>query len=266
MRVLFIGDIVGSPGRRMLKNNVAHLRAELGLAAVIANGENSAGGSGITAALAREMRDMGIDAITLGDHTWDQKDFAAEIDSLDFVVRPANYPKECPGKGYRIITTPTLQFAVINLLGRTFMNPSECPFKALDRALAELPKNIPIFVDFHAEATSEKIALAHYADSRVTAVVGTHTHVQTSNAFVLPGGTAHITDLGMTGPWLSSLGRDLKPVIKKFITGMPGKFEVATGPATLEGAIIDFDPATRKAGSIEAFRKMEPMPGGAAAK
>lgn len=260
MKLLFIGDIVGSPGRRIIKDNLKRIRKEFSLGAVVANAENSAAGSGITAALASEIASYGVDAITLGDHTWGQKEFAAQIDTVDFLMRPANFPQECPGKGWRIVTLPAASIAVVNLQGRTFMNPVDCPFHAIDRVLSEIPKNLPVFVDFHAEATSEKIALANYVDGRVTAVVGTHTHVQTSDATILPGGTAFITDLGMTGPYLSSIGRDLKPVIKKFLTGMPGRFEVANGPATLEGAVIEFDPATRKAASIEAFRLREEAP------
>ncbi len=152
---------------------------------------------------------------------------------------------------------PLFRFAVVNLLGRVFMSPADCPFAAMDAVLAQIPKDIPVFVDFHAEATSEKICLARWLDGRVVAVAGTHTHVQTSDAAVFPGGTAYITDLGMTGPYVSSIGRKLEPVTKKFITAMPSRFDVAEGPCTLEGAIIDFDPAAKKASSIEAFRIRE---------
>ena len=259
MKILMVGDVVGSPGRRMFKSEVPRLRRELGLAAVVVNAENCAAGSGITAALARDFFDAGADALTLGDHTWGQKEFAGQIDALDRVVRPANYPDGCPGRGWRLVTVPTLQFAVVNVLGRVFMNPADCPFKTMDRVLAEMPKNVPVFVDFHAEATSEKITMGFYLDGRVTAVVGTHTHVQTSDAIVLPNGTAYVTDLGMTGPYVSSIGRDLKPVTRKFVTGMPSRFEVASGPCVLEGAVIDFDPVTRKAASIEALRVREPL-------
>ena len=155
------------------------------------------------------------------------------------------------------MTAPTFQFAVVNVQGRVFMQAVDCPFKAIDRVLAEIPKNVSVFVDFHAEATSEKMTMAHYVDGRVTAIVGTHTHVQTSDARLLPKGTAYITDLGMTGPYISSIGRDLKPVTRKFVTGIPARFEVAEGPCVLEGAIVDFDPATKKASSIEAFRVRE---------
>ena len=258
MKLLMIGDVVGGAGRRVFKAHAKRLKTELGLGAIVVNAENCAAGSGITAPLAQEIFEAGADAITLGDHTWGQKEFPGQIEKIENLVRPANYPPECPGKGVRVITTPTFQFALVNLQGRVFMNPVDCPFKALDRALAELPKNLPVFVDFHAEATSEKITLGYYADGRVTALVGTHTHVQTSDAIVLPKGTAYLTDLGMTGPYVSSIGRDLKPVTRKFITGLPSRFEVADGPCVLEGAVIDFDPVTKKANSIETLRIREP--------
>ena len=254
MKLLMIGDVVGGPGRRMLKRVLADVRTRLGLGAIVVNAENCAAGSGITAALAQEIFAAGADAITLGDHTWGQKEFAGQIGGIENLVRPANFPQECPGRGWCVVTAPTFRFAVLNIAGRVFMNPADCPFKAADRALMEIPKDVPVFVDFHAEATSEKITLAHYLDGRVTAVVGTHTHVQTSDAMLLPKGTAYITDLGMTGPYVSSIGRDLAPVTRRFLTGMPARFEVADGPCVLEGAVIDFDPASRRASSIEALR------------
>lgn len=257
MKVLLIGDVVGGPGRRILARELKRLKGEKGVDAAIVNAENCAAGSGITAALAKEIFEAGADAITLGDHTWGQKDFAGQIGAVSNLVRPANYAAECPGHGWCLVTMPTFRFAVLNLQGRIFMGPVDCPFKAADRALAEMPKDVPVFVDFHAEATSEKIAFAHYLDGRVTAVVGTHTHVQTSDACILPNGTGFITDLGMTGPYLSSIGRDLKPVTRKFLTGMPSRFEVAEGPCTLEGAIVEFDPVTRKALGVEAVRVRE---------
>ncbi|MBQ6914372.1 MAG: TIGR00282 family metallophosphoesterase [Kiritimatiellae bacterium] len=264
MRLLMIGDVVGGPGRRMLQRELKSVKARLGAAAAVVNAENCAAGSGITAALAKEIFDAGADAITLGDHTWGQKEFAGQIGSVANLVRPANFPPECPGRGWCVVTMPTFRFAVLNVQGRVFMQSVDCPFKAADRALAEIPKDLPVFVDFHCEATSEKNTFAHYLDGRVTAVIGTHTHVQTSDARLLPNGTAYITDLGMTGPYISSIGRDLAPVTKKFVTGMPSRFEVATGPSTLEGAVIEFDPATKKASAIEPFRMREPAAGGAA--
>ena len=259
MKLLMIGDVVGGPGRRILQCELKQLKAERGIDAAIVNGENCAAGSGITASLAKEIFEAGADAITLGDHTWGQKEFAGQIGGVDRLVRPANYAAECPGKGWCLVTMPTFRFAVVNVQGQVFMNPVENPFKTMDRILAEIPKDVPVFVDFHAEATSEKIALAHYLEGRVTAVVGTHTHVQTSDAVVLPGGTAFQTDLGMTGPWYSSIGRAFKPVLQKFVTGIPARFDVAEGPATLEGAVITFDNATRQATDIAPFRYREPL-------
>lgn len=257
MKILMIGDVVGGAGRKMLSRHLKAIKSEKDVSAVVVNAENCAAGSGITKMLAKEIFDSGADAITLGDHTWGQKEFAGEISSIDNLVRPANFPKECPGRGWTAVVLPTFSFAVVNLQGRVFMQPVDCPFRRIDEILLEIPRNLPVFVDFHAEATSEKATLAYYLDGRVAAVVGTHTHVQTSDAQILPSGTAFISDLGMTGPYVSSIGRDLKPVIKKFITGMPSRFDVASGPSTLEGAIIEFDPMTKKALSIEAVRIKE---------
>lgn len=257
MRLLMIGDVVGGPGRKIFCREIPRLKTDRKIDAVVVNAENCAAGSGITAALSREFFDAGADAITLGDHTWGQKEFAGQIGGLDRVIRPANFAAECPGKGWCLVTMPTFRFAVVNLQGRVFMNPVDCPFKTMDRILNEIPKDVPVFVDFHAEATSEKVTMGYYLDGRVTAIVGTHTHVQTSDTQVLPNGTAYLTDLGMTGPYVSSIGRDLKPVTRRFITGLPGRFEVADGPSVLEGAIIDFDSLTKKAMSIETLRIRE---------
>lgn len=259
MRILMIGDVVGSPGRKIFRREIPRIRAERDIGAVIVNAENCAAGSGLTAALAKEFFDAGADAITLGDHTWGQKEFAGQIGGLDRVVRPANFAAECPGKGWCMVQMPTFRFAIINMQGRVFMQSVDCPFKTLDRVLTEIPKDVPVFVDFHAEATSEKITFGYFADGRVTAVVGTHTHVQTSDAIILPKGTAYLTDLGMTGPYISSIGRDLKPVTKKFVTGMPSRFDVAEGPSVLEGAIVEFDPVSKKASAIETLRVREPL-------
>jgi len=261
MKILMIGDVVGGPGRAILRRELKKLKAARGIDAVVVNAENCAAGSGITAALAKEVFEAGADAITLGDHTWGQKEFAGQIAAVERLVRPANYPSECPGRGWCLVTMPTFRFGVINLQGRVFMNSVDCPFKTVDRVLSEMPKDVPVFVDFHAEATSEKITFGYYLDGRVTAVVGTHTHVQTSDAQLLPNGTAYLTDLGMTGPYVSSIGRDLKPVTRKFVTGMPSRFEVAEGPCVLEGAIIDFEVGTKKATQIETVRIREPREG-----
>lgn len=263
MKILLVGDVVGSPGRRILKKTLSRYRAE-GLAhAIVVNAENAAGGNGITAELGAEILGYGADAITLGDHTWDQRGIGGYLDSEKRVVRPANYAAGCPGHGWSVVRTPLGDVGVISVLGRVFMRPEQgCPFQAVDEALAALPRNIPIVVDVHGEATSEKIALGWYLDGRVSAVVGTHTHVQTSDARVLPGGTACLTDLGMTGPRDSVIGRTVPPILQKFRTGMPVKMEVANGPAVLEGALVDIDPATRRARSIVTIREAEvgPLP------
>ena len=257
MKLLMVGDVVGGPGRRILQRELKRLKADRGVDAAVVNAENCAAGSGITAALAKEIFEAGADAITLGDHTWGQKEFAGQIAGIANLVRPANYASECPGRGWALVTMPTFRFAVVNLQGQVFMNPVDNPFKTIDRVLAEIPKDVPVFVDFHAEATSEKMTMGYCLDGRVTAIVGTHTHVQTSDAQVLPKGTAYLTDLGMTGPYVSSIGRDLKPVTRKFMTGMPSRFEVAEGPCVLEGAIIEFDAVAKVATGINLVRVRE---------
>lgn len=259
MKLLMLGDVVGSPGRCVLKENLQRIKRELGVVAVVVNAENAASGSGLTVALGNELFKSGVDAITLGDHTWGQKEFPSTIAQLKNTVRPANFPPSAPGKGWTVVTTDICRFGILNLHGRVFMNPVDCPFRTADAVLQQMPKDIPVFVDFHAEATSEKVAMAYYLDGRVTAVVGTHTHVQTSDAVVFPKGTAFQTDLGMCGPWFSSIGREFKPVLQKFTTGVPSRFEVAEGPATMEGAVIEFEPTTRKALGIVPFRFREPL-------
>ena len=259
MKVLLVGDVVGSPGRRILKAVVARHRAE-GLAhAIVVNAENAAGGNGITPELGREILGYGVDAITLGDHVWDQKGIGPWLDAERRVVRPANLPPECPGHGFAVVRTPLGDLGVVALLGRVFMRPENgCPFHEADRLLASaLPRNIPVVVDIHAEATSEKIALGRHLDGRVSAVVGTHTHVQTSDARILPGGTAYLTDLGMTGPWDSVIGREIPTVLGKFLTGMPAKLEVAHGRAALEGVLVDIDRETNRAKSIALVREFD---------
>ena len=254
-----LGDVNGGPGRRIIKERLGALRAELGIAAVVANGENAAAGNGLTLPLARELLDSGVDVITLGDHAWGQKEFVGTIGQCPQILRPANGGDGQPGRGWDVFTTPTARFAVVNLIGRVFMGPADCPFRAIDEILKAVPKDVPVLVDFHAEATSEKISFAYHLDGRVAAVVGTHTHVQTSDARVLEKGTAFITDLGMCGPYVSSIGRSLEPVLHKFLTGMPARFEIARGPATLEGAVVEIDPATRLAKSISSIRIREPL-------
>jgi len=257
MRILIVGDIVGSPGRRIFKTGVKRLRAACGLHAVIANAENAAAGSGITEALATELFEAGADVLTMGDHVWNQKGTEAFIGRERRMVRPANLPAECPGSGWTTVQTPLGPLTVISLLGRVFMPPVDCPFRCIDELLPKIPRGGPIVVDFHAEASSEKVTMGWHLDGRVTAVVGSHTHIQTSDERLLPGGTACLTDLGMTGPRDSVIGREVAPVLRKFITGMPSRFEVAKGPAVMEGVLLDADRTTGKALAITRIRLMD---------
>lgn len=254
MRILMVGDIVGSPGRACFKRVAQALLSRGEVHGIIANAENAAAGNGLTLALARELFEAGANLITLGDHTWGQRGFDAEIGQERRIVRPANYPEGVPGAIAAVAETALGPIGVVQVLGQVFMAQCDNPFHAVDRALKQLPANIPLFVDVHAEATSEKIALGHWLDGRVTAVCGTHTHVQTSDAALLPGGTAYITDLGMTGPSHSVIGREIAPVLKKFTTGIPARFEVATGPVKLEGAIIEVPRGARLPTAIHAVR------------
>jgi len=252
MKLLFLGDIVGRPGRDLVVAQVPRLRAERDLDFVIANGENAASGAGLTAGLARQILDGGVDAITLGDHVWDQKGFDAEIAELPRVCRPANLPASCPGRTYLLLEKDGFRLLVFTVLGRSFMGmKAECPFLCADAVLREsLGRYDGALVEIHAEATSEKQALARYLDGRVTAVLGTHTHVATADAAVLPRQTAFMCDVGMTGPHESILGREIEPVVARFLDGRPRRFEVATGDNRLSGALVRFTRAGR-AESIE---------------
>ena len=249
VKLLFIGDIVGRPGREIVAERVPRLRTELGLDFVIANGENAAGGAGLTGAIARTLLEAGVDAVTLGDHLWDQKGFEGEIGQLERVCRPANLPAACPGRDHVILEKKGFRLAVFTVLGRQYLAlKSECPFLTSDRMLAQLAgKMDAAFVEVHAEATSEQQALGWYLDGRVAAVVGTHTHVPTADATVLPKGTAFQCDAGMTGPYASVLGREIEPIIGRFLDGMPRKVPVAEGDARLSGVVVEFDPATHRA-------------------
>ncbi|HQI16508.1 MAG TPA: TIGR00282 family metallophosphoesterase, partial [Bacillota bacterium] len=234
MNILFIGDVVGRPGRNYLCTNLKRLVEENNIDFVIINGENSAGGVGITRSTYDELLGMGADIITLGNHSWAKKEVLEFIEDAERLIRPANYPEGTPGKGFRIAEKAGKRIAVINLSGRVFMDCIDCPFKAADKILNELKNEADvIIVDFHAEATSEKLAMGWYLDGRVHAVLGTHTHVQTSDERILPGGTAYITDVGMTGPIDSILGVEKETVIRKFITGMPARFEIAGGEVAI---------------------------------
>lgn len=241
-KLLFIGDIVGRPGREIVAQAVPQLRSGNGLNWVIANGENAAAGAGITGSLAKAILASGVDAITLGDHIWDQRGWETEIGQFERVCRPANLPASCPGRDHVIIESSAgVRLAVFTVLGRQYMNiKAEDPFVGADRMLERLQGAADlVVVEIHAEATSEKQALGWYLDGRVAAVVGTHTHVPTADATVLPHGTAFLCDLGMTGPYASVLGREVAPVIAKFKDGMPRKFDVAMGDVRLSAAQIE---------------------------
>ena len=253
LKLLFIGDIVGRPGRDMVMERVPRLRKELALDFVIANAENVAAGAGITGKLAKSILESGVDAITLGDHVWDQRGWETEIATMDQVCRPANLPKSNPGWDHVIIEKRGFRVAMFTVLGRTFMGlKADCPFLCADRMIEQLRSQADaIVVEIHAEATSEKIALGWHLDGRVTAVLGTHTHVPTADACVLPKGTAFMCDVGMTGPYASVLGREVAPVVAKFIEGMPHRFEVAEGDVRLSGALVEISASTTRAKKIE---------------
>lgn len=253
VNVLFIGDIVGQPGRRAVKELVPKLRQQHDVSLVIANGENSAGGSGITLRTAQEIFSAGVDVITSGDHVWDQKEVMELIAAEPRFLRPLNYPAGTPGRGCFIFHPTGLPpAAVINLQGRTFMPPLDNPFLAILSEIERLrPAVTTIFVDFHAEATSEKVALARMLDGRISAVVGTHTHVQTADEQIFPGGTAFLCDAGFTGPHDSVIGREVEPIVKRFLSGLPQRFEVAKGRTLLQGALVGIDPQTGKATRIQ---------------
>jgi 2',3'-cyclic-nucleotide 2'-phosphodiesterase len=253
-KILFIGDIVGKPGREILAERLLRLRAELKADVVIANGENVAAGNGITGALAKALLATGIDAITLGDHVWDQRGWDDDIDDFAATVcRPANLPASCPGADHVILNVKGFKLAVFTVLGRTFMGmKAECPFLAAEAMFKKLEgKADGVLVEIHAEATSEKIALGWHLDGRAVAVLGTHTHVPTADASVLPKGTGFMCDVGMTGPYASVLGREVAPVLARFFDGMPKRFEVAEGDVRISGALIDYDEVVKRTRSVE---------------
>lgn len=243
LKILFIGDIVGKPGRKIVKSYLKSIIDEEETDLVIANGENAAGGFGITYDVAQEILSAGVDLITLGNHTWDNREITRVLEEESRVVRPANYPEGTPGQGYYIIeTVKGISVGVVNLLGQVFLEPLKCPFRVADEIFAKLKKKTNVvIVDIHAEATSEKMALGWYLDGRVTAVLGTHTHIPTADERILPKGTGYITDVGMTGPVNSVLGINPEIVINKFLTKRPARFEVASGPVKLDGIIIEVD-------------------------
>lgn len=253
LKLLFIGDIVGRPGRDILAAKLPRVRRDHAIDFVIANGENAAAGAGITGTLAKSILESGVDAITLGDHVWDQRGWETEITQIEHVCRPANLPKACPGWDHLIIEARGFRVGVFTVLGRTYMNlKADCPFLTADRLIDQLKAQCDaIIVEIHAEATSEKQALGWHLDGRVTAVLGTHTHVPTADACVLPKGTAFICDVGMTGPYASVLGREVKPVVDRFIDGMPRRFDVATQDVRMSSVLIDISPTMARAEKIE---------------
>lgn len=255
-KILFLGDIVGRPGRSFVMERLEGLRRELSADLVIANGENAAGGSGITAKIAEELLAAGVDAITLGDHVWDQKNFENEIVALERVCRPANLPRQNPGRAHLIVEAKGFRLGVFTVLGRNYLAlKSACPFQTAEETLAELSGQCDaVFVEAHMEATSEKIALGWYLDGRVAAVVGTHTHVPTADGRVLPGGTAYLTDAGMCGPYESVLGRDRTEVIATFLDGMKRRFPVAEADVRISGCLISVNAAS---GLAEHFERVE---------
>jgi metallophosphoesterase (TIGR00282 family) len=248
MVILAIGDIVGRPGRQAVHELIPSLRQQYGLDLVIANGENAAGGFGLTISTARELLSDGIDVLTSGNHIWAQKEIIPYLDGDLPILRPLNYPSGVPGRGH-LITGRTM---IVNLIGRTFMSNFDCPFRTMDNLLAELePKPSIIIVDFHAEATSEKVAMGRYLDGRVSAVLGTHTHVGTIDTQILPGGTAYVTDIGMTGPADSVIGDDAEAVIQRFLTMMPHHLSVGKGKPVLNAVVVGVDENSGRATSIE---------------
>ncbi|MGB9867220.1 MAG: TIGR00282 family metallophosphoesterase [Bacillota bacterium] len=253
MRILFVGDIVGRPGRSFAKQVLSEIRARKHYDLTIANAENAAGGNGLTGEVCKELFAMGIDVLTLGNHTWDKKEIFEFIDKTPNLVRPLNYPPGVPGTGVTVVNARNQRpVAVINLCGRVFNSSLlECPFRAVEKAIQSLAQTTKcILVDFHAEATSEKVAMGWFLDGRVSAVIGTHTHVQTADERILPAGTGYITDAGMTGPRDSVIGIDRELVMRRFLTQLPVRFEVAKGPRQFCGVELEVDDQTGLASSI----------------
>ncbi len=258
MNVLCIGDIVGKPGRDALGGLLDDIKRRENIDFTIVNAENSAGGSGLTPRIAKQLFKLGCDVLTLGDHVWDQKELETYLDESTDVIRPLNFPEGTPGVGYCIKETDKgVKVGVVNLLGRVFMRYQvECPFRVLEKAVKEITKETPIiFVDMHAETTSEKVAIGHFADGKVTALYGTHTHIQTADEKILSEGTAYITDLGMTGPYDSVIGQNKVNIIDRFLTSMPKRFKVAQGDGTLSGVVVKLDPKTGHAKAIKRIQE-----------
>src|SRR5438105_5273737 len=250
-RILFVADVVGRPGREALQALLPSLKVELEPHLTIVNGENSAGGFGITAKTADDLRSAGADVVTTGNHVWDRSQFAEEIGGLDYVLRPHNFPPGVPGRGCMEIEADGQLVMVMNLQGRIFLPDLDDPFRAANQVLAEHPEAQVIFCDMHAEATSEKVAMGWHLDGRASAVVGTHTHVPTADQRVLPGGTAYVTDVGMVGPRDGVIGVEKEAALGRFLTGMPHRFETASGPVTFNSVLITIDRLQGRATSIQ---------------
>ncbi len=259
MKILFIGDIVGEPGRRVIRRMLHKVVGQHDVELVIGNGENVAGGFGITPELTHELFDMGIAVITTGNHAWDKKEIVDFIKREPRLLRPANYPAGVPGRGSYVAETPGGErLGILQLMGRAYMPTLDCPFQVAGRELALLKQETPaVVVDMHCETTSEKMAMGYFLDGQVAAVVGTHTHVQTADEQILPNGTAYITDIGMTGPIHSVIGIKKELAIEKFLTQMPRRFETASGPAVLSAVLIELDAGVGKALSIQRIRLFE---------
>jgi len=253
MKFIFLGDVVGEPGRKAVIDTVPVFKKEQGIDFVIVNGENAAAGRGITPKITIDLLRAGISVITTGDHIWDQKEIIPYIDTEPRLLRPINYPDKTPGQGSIVLETAKGKIGVINVQGRTFMQPIlENPFRVMDEAVSRmLVETQVIFVDCHAETTSEKIAMGRFLDGKVSAIIGTHTHTQTADEQIFPGGTAFLCDAGMCGPSQSILGRDIEPIVARFITNLPVNFPVAKGPVKIHGALIEIDEATGRALSIK---------------
>jgi metallophosphoesterase (TIGR00282 family) len=255
MNILMIGDVFGDPGRAAVAKLVPKLRQEHAIDFCVINVENAAGGSGVTPAMARQFLEQGADVMTSGNHIWNRREIVEYITRENLLLRPANFPTGTPGVGSVTVKAGPHRVAVLNLMGRVFMNPIDCPFRRADELVPELRRETPIvLVDMHAEATSESIAMGWYLDGRVSAVVGTHRHVQTADERILPGGTAYITDLGMTGPTDGVIGVDRDIILQRFLSQMPARFEPARGPAALHGVVIVVDPETGRASDIRRLR------------
>ncbi|GJL62663.1 MAG: metallophosphoesterase [Nitrospirales bacterium] len=259
MNILFVGDIVGEPGRRVMMKRLHKVIAQHQVDLVIGNGENAAGGFGITPDIASDLFDLGLAVITLGNHAWDKKEAVDFIQKDSRVLRPANYPDGVPGRGSMVIETASGEsLGILQLMGRVFMPILDCPFRVAEREVASLREQTQaIIVDMHAETTSEKMAMGHFLDGKVSAVVGTHTHVQTADEQILPKGSAYLTDIGMTGPQNSVIGMKADIVIQKFLLQTPRRFEVAQGPAVLRAALIELDAMTGKAIGIQRLQVHE---------